>query len=272
MLADVYGHRVLLLVRHGETAANVDGLMLGRADPPLTDRGVAQARALAAVLPTPDRVIASPLRRALDTAAAFGSNVEVDPRWIELDYGELDGRPLSSVPVEMWERWRSDPSVAPEGGEPLAVLGRRVREACADLVPDAATGVVVVVTHVSPIKAAVAWALAARDEVAWHMYVEDAGRHGSTSSTHCGGRQRQGPLLLRRRVSDHHWLGRRTTPARSVCPVAADRIVQADHPTLEVGDLTTGVELFVVRFSSGCVPAPQRRPSSKALTMSPAQS
>ena len=39
---------------------------------------------------------------------------------------------------------------------------------------DASTGVVVVVTHVSPIKAAVAWALAAPDEVAWRMYVEDA--------------------------------------------------------------------------------------------------
>jgi Histidine phosphatase superfamily (branch 1) len=36
VLADVYGRRVLLLVRHGETAANVDGLILGRADPPLT--------------------------------------------------------------------------------------------------------------------------------------------------------------------------------------------------------------------------------------------
>jgi broad specificity phosphatase PhoE len=165
---------VLLLVRHGETAANVDGLILGRADPPLTDRGVAQARALAEALPTPDRVIASPLRRALDTAGALGLTVEVDQRWIELDYGELDGRSLSSVPPEVWDRLRSDPSEAPAGGEPLAMLGRRVREACTDLVRDASTGVVVVVTHVSPIKAAVAWALAAPDEVAWRMYVEDA--------------------------------------------------------------------------------------------------
>ena len=33
---------------------------------------------------------------------------------------------------------------------------------------------VVVVTHVSPIKAAVAWALDVPDDVAWRMYVEDA--------------------------------------------------------------------------------------------------
>jgi broad specificity phosphatase PhoE len=173
-LADDYGHCVLLLVRHGETMANVDGRVLGRADPPLTDRGVAQARALADALPAPNRVIASPLRRALDTARALCPTVEVDQRWIELDYGELDGRSLSSTPAEMWDRLRSDPSAAPEGGEPLAMLGRRVREACVDLMRDAAAGVVVVVTHVSPIKAAVAWALAASDEVAWRMFVEDA--------------------------------------------------------------------------------------------------
>jgi broad specificity phosphatase PhoE len=165
---------MLLLVRHGETAANVGGLLLGRADPPLTSRGREQARSLPDALPTPDRVIASPLRRALDTAAAFGLAVEVDQRWIELDYGALDGRPASSIPPDAWERWRSDPTVAPGGGEPLAILGERVREACSSLLHDAAGGVVVVVTHVSPIKAAVAWALAVPDDVAWRMYVEDA--------------------------------------------------------------------------------------------------
>jgi broad specificity phosphatase PhoE len=166
---------VLLLVRHGETAANVDGLLLGHADPPLTDRGRAQGQALAAALPPPDRVIASPLRRARETAAAFDQDVEVDERWIELDYGDLDEQPVSSVPADTWEQWRSDPTSAPGGGEPLAKLGERVRAACADLHDDARDGVVVVVTHVSPIKAAVAWALAVPDDVAWRMYVEDAG-------------------------------------------------------------------------------------------------
>jgi broad specificity phosphatase PhoE len=164
---------VLLLVRHGETAANVDGLLLGHADPPLTERGQAQAGALAAALPPPDRIITSPLRRARDTATAFGRAVEVDERWIELDYGDLDGRPPSSVPVEVWERWRVDPSAAPGGGESLVELGERVRTACASLLHDATDKVIVVVTHVSPIKAAVAWALAVPDEVAWRMFVED---------------------------------------------------------------------------------------------------
>ncbi len=43
---------VLLVVRHGETEPNVSGLFLGRADPPLTELGRRQARALAAALPT----------------------------------------------------------------------------------------------------------------------------------------------------------------------------------------------------------------------------
>ena len=99
---------------------------------------------------------------------------DVDERWIELDYGELDGQPISSIAPQVWEQWRSDPTRSPGGGEPLAALGARVREACTDLLSDAAAGTVVVVTHVSPIKAAIAWALDVPDDIAWRMYVEDA--------------------------------------------------------------------------------------------------
>ncbi|CAN5817117.1 hypothetical protein BH20ACT4_BH20ACT4_08970 [soil metagenome] len=165
---------VLLLVRHGETEPNTHGLLLGRGDPPLTPRGRSQAAALASSLPRPDRVISSPLRRAISTADAFGRPVDVDGRWIELDYGELDGRAASAVPPDVWERWRTDPDFAPGGGESLAQLGRRVRSACDDVAGAAADGVVIVVTHVSPIKAALAWALNAPDTIAWRTFVEDA--------------------------------------------------------------------------------------------------
>ena len=169
-----YRRGVLLLVRHGETAPNVDGLLLGRADPPLTERGQAQARALAAAVPVPELVVSSPLRRAVDTAAAFGAPAQVDERWIELDYGDLDGRHPAAVPGDVWARWRTDASFAPPGGESLSSLGRRVRSACDALAEPAAEAVVVVVTHVSPIKAALSWALGCGELVAWRMYVEDA--------------------------------------------------------------------------------------------------
>ena len=165
---------VLLLVRHGQTAANAQDLLLGRADPPLNELGERQARAVAEALRAPDRVISSPLRRATLTAAEFGLPVEIDERWIELDYGEFDGRSVGSVEAAVWRRWRSDLTFSPTAGESLAELGRRVRGACVDISEAAAAGTVVVVTHVSPIKAAIAWALEVSDAIAWRMYVEDA--------------------------------------------------------------------------------------------------
>jgi broad specificity phosphatase PhoE len=165
----------LYLVRHGETAANVAGVFLGRADPPLTDLGRRQAERLASVLPPPDRVISSPLGRARQTAAAFGRPVEVDPRWIELDYGALEGAHPSTVPADVRARWRTDPTFAAGGAESLAELAARVRTACEDLAVDAERRNVVVVTHVSPVKAAIAWVLGVDDTVAWRMWVEDAG-------------------------------------------------------------------------------------------------
>jgi broad specificity phosphatase PhoE len=165
---------VLFLVRHGQTAANAAGLFLGRADPPLTELGQRQARAIAAALPAPSLLISSPLRRARDTAAAFGRPVQVDERWIEMDYGDVDGQPVASMTDEVWSRWRADPTFAPGGGELVAAVGERVRSACADVMEAAAQGDVVVVSHVSPIKAAVAWALGVPDTVAWRMFVADA--------------------------------------------------------------------------------------------------
>ena len=165
---------MLILVRHGETEHNARRLLVGRADPPLTERGRAQAKALAGAVAGAGLVRVSPLRRARETAAAFGVPVEVDERWIEVDYGELDGRPVTEAWAPLWEQWRADPEWAPPGGESLAAVGRRVREACEELRERAATTDVVVVTHVSPIKAAVTWALQVGEQAAWRMFLDVA--------------------------------------------------------------------------------------------------
>jgi broad specificity phosphatase PhoE len=162
---------MLYLVRHGRTEANASGRLLGRLDDDLDSEGRRQAASLAGRLPTRCRVIASPLSRARQTAAAVAPTFEVDERWIEMDYGELDGRPLSDVPVETWQRWRADADFAPPGGESLRQLGRRVAEACEELAAASRDEDVVVVSHVSPIKAAVAWALDVGDELAWRTFV-----------------------------------------------------------------------------------------------------
>ena len=162
---------MLIVVRHGRTEANASGLLVGRrVDPPLDDLGRRQAASLASVVAGATRVVCSPLLRTRETADALGLPVAVDERWIELDYGELDGVPMSEVPATTWATWRADLGWCPPGGESLAALAERVRGACEALAEEAATSDVVVVTHVSPIKAAVAWALGAVPEITWRMY------------------------------------------------------------------------------------------------------
>ena len=53
-------------------------------------------------------------------------------------------------------------------------LGVRVRAACEDLISRRSTGVVVVTSHVSPIKVAVAWALGAAPSISWRCFLDQA--------------------------------------------------------------------------------------------------
>ncbi len=163
---------MIVIVRHGRTASNASGLLLGRSDPPLDELGRGQAVAIAASLDAIDRVISSPLLRTRQTAEAFGQPVGIDDRLIELDYGEWDGRPVSEVSAAEWSAWRADPEFAPPGGESLAALGRRVRAALDDYADE--DGLTVLVTHVSPVKASVAWSLGVGDEAAWRLFVAQA--------------------------------------------------------------------------------------------------
>lgn len=168
---------MLVLLRHGQTQLNAEGRLAGRLDVDLTEVGVGQAGAAAgAVLAIglPTLVVASPLRRAVRTAEALGRPVVIDERWIELDYGDYDGCSHRELPPGFWERWRVDTSLVVPGGESIDALGTRVREACEDLREQAAEGLVVVVSHVSPIKSAVAWSLGVDDGVAWRMHLSPA--------------------------------------------------------------------------------------------------
>lgn len=90
----------LYYVRHGESVLNVDSLVCGRTDAPLSPRGVEQARTLANRVKEQglraDMVITSPLERARVTggyiAEALGLPITVDARLIENDYGEFENK------------------------------------------------------------------------------------------------------------------------------------------------------------------------------------
>jgi broad specificity phosphatase PhoE len=181
---------VLIIVRHGRTEANASGLLVGRrVDPGLDDLGRRQAAALREVVGGAERVVCSPLRRTRETAAALGLPIEIDERWIEIDYGTFDGTPLRDLPAATWAEWRADLGFTLGGGESLAALGTRVRAAADDLLEESRQHDIVVVTHVSPIKAAAAWALGVGDEVIWRMWcapgsITEIGTAGPTPSLH----------------------------------------------------------------------------------------
>ncbi len=171
---------MIAFVRHGETKPNRDGLLLGRSDVALTDRGRAQANRLADSFVDTGvaRVLTSPLRRACDTAApiatACGVPVEVDERLIEIDYGEWEGRPFAELDREVVSRWHRDADFAPPGGESLVVVADRTGSFCDERLGAGTDGVIVAVSHVSPIKAAVTWTLGVSPELAWRMRLDVA--------------------------------------------------------------------------------------------------
>ena len=165
---------MLILVRHGRTALNAAGRLQGRIDEPLDDVGRKQAAIVAEHVGPVDVLISSPLRRATETAEAFGVPFESDERWIELSYGIFEGVAIADTPSEAWDHWRKNVNYVPSGGESLAQLDRRVRDACAELAPLAADADVAVVTHVSPIKSAVAWALGATIAISWRSHLSPA--------------------------------------------------------------------------------------------------
>lgn len=168
---------MLILVRHGRTAANKAGQLQGRLDQDLDDVGQRQAVAVSDMVKAMgpvDAVISSPLKRAQQTAAQFGMPVETDERFLELSYGVFEGVKHADVPSEVWNNWRKDFNYVPEGGESLAALDIRVRAACLDLAERASESNVVVVSHVSPMKSAVAWALGVDIGISWTCHLDHA--------------------------------------------------------------------------------------------------
>ncbi|MET0145733.1 MAG: histidine phosphatase family protein [Ilumatobacteraceae bacterium] len=180
---------MLILVRHGRTALNAAGRLQGLLDEPLDDVGLAQADAVAKWVGAVDELVSSPLSRAVQTAEAFGMPYTVDGRWIELSYGIYEGEAVANVPSQAWTQWRLDTSFVPEGGESLLTLHRRVRGACEELLTRAMDRRIAVVSHVSPIKSAVAWALGAGIEISWRSHLD----HASICRIDMG---RTGPVLV----------------------------------------------------------------------------
>ena len=168
---------MLILLRHGQTTANAQALLQGHMNLPLDPEGERQAQRSGEYLRAtfPDAlVISSPLTRAHQTALAVSNDVVIDERFIELDYGQWDGIALTDVDAQSWADWRADPGFRPPGGETLVELDARVRPALDEIAERAQHGHVIVVSHVSPIKSGVTWALGVGPEVSWRCQLDRA--------------------------------------------------------------------------------------------------
>ena len=190
--------RVLIFLRHGQSTANADGLLAGRTNVSLTNRGREQSRAVALVLRGVQLAFTSPLERTVDTAQlALPLLVAIrDDAFIEQDYGTLDGTKMSDVPRDEWKVFQSSHEFALGGGESTASVDERVKDRLEsifhehrDLVRSAHEHIVVV-SHVAPIKSAVTWALGVSGATSWRLRLDNA------SLTTIGQREHRGPYLV----------------------------------------------------------------------------
>jgi probable phosphoglycerate mutase len=152
----------MLLLRHGQTEFSVQRRYSGRGDPELTPLGHAQAAGAAERLargPAIAAVLASPLRRARQTAeavaAATGAPLVVREGLVETDFGAWEGLTFPEARARDPQRhaeWLGSEEVAPPGGESFAAVGRRVAVERGELLAAYPGATIVLVTHVTPIK------------------------------------------------------------------------------------------------------------------------
>ena len=168
---------MLIMLRHGQTHINAQSLLQGHIDVSLDDVGREQARRCGEFIREhfPDAtVISSPLLRARETASFICDDFSIDESFIELNYGQWDGRAMSEIPQELWREWQKNPHFCPPGGESLVELDARVQPALNALIDRASTHDVVVVSHVSPIKSAITWALGVGPDITWRCRLDRA--------------------------------------------------------------------------------------------------
>jgi 2,3-bisphosphoglycerate-dependent phosphoglycerate mutase len=96
----------ITLLRHGESEGNLQGVLQGQLDYPLTSAGIEQAHKLAAFWKSTgsifDLITSSPLQRASQTAEIIAEQlntvkIEYDPLWKERCFGQLQGASLAEI-------------------------------------------------------------------------------------------------------------------------------------------------------------------------------
>jgi len=170
----------VLLLRHGQTSMSAERRYCGVSDVPLSPLGRRQALAAASRLAgAVDVIVTSPLRRAVETAAAVSVSpavpVVAEPGFRETDFGLWEGCTFEDVRAKFPDElaaWLGSPSVAPPGGESFTEAAERIQAALSRILASYAGRRVLVVSHVTPIKALVAFALGAPLSSLYRMHLD----------------------------------------------------------------------------------------------------
>ena len=172
----------LLLLRHGQTPMSVDRRYSGRGNPDLTELGRRQADSAATALGSRtdiDAIVASPLARAQQTAAAtaraLGLPVTTVDGLIETDFGDWEGLTFAEAPArypEQHQAWMGDTSVVPPNGESFDTVRTRIEATRDQLITEYAGKTVLVVTHVTPIKLLLQLALDVGPSLLYRLHLD----------------------------------------------------------------------------------------------------
>ena len=185
--ADMGAPATFVLLRHGETPLTPQKRFSGSGgtNPSLSPVGQDQAARAATALAargTIQHIIASPLARTRETAAAvadrLGLDVTIEEGLRETDFGAWEGLTFGEVreryPDDM-TAWLADPTVRPTGGgESFAATATRIAATRDKLIAAYAGRTVLLVTHVTPIKTFVQLALGAPPEALFRMELSAA--------------------------------------------------------------------------------------------------
>ncbi|MEU3192233.1 histidine phosphatase family protein, partial [Streptomyces sp. NPDC006992] len=184
---DLGAPTTFVLLRHGETPLTPEKRFSGSggSDPELSAVGRQQAAAAAEALAargTVQAVVASPLRRCQETAAAvadrLGLGVRTDEGLRETDFGAWEGLTFAEVrerhPEDL-DAWLASAGARPTGGgESFEEVARRVAVARDRLLARYAGRTVLLVTHVTPVKTLARLALGAPAEALFRMELSAA--------------------------------------------------------------------------------------------------
>ncbi|APX91592.1 histidine phosphatase family protein [Halomonas sp. 1513] len=151
-----------LLMRHGHSLANQQGLIISHPDNGLTGYGLSplgesQLEQLVAAWswPTPTRVVHSDFLRTTETAARvarhFGLDTEVDVRLRERCFGALERQADSHYPA-VWALDAQDPTHGEYGVESVASVAERLQAVIAELEETYLDATILLVSHGDPLQ------------------------------------------------------------------------------------------------------------------------